>query len=1141
MKKLLIALTLILTSQAFGVTGILNRLNGGEMSPLMKSRTDFEKYYSGYQTVENFLVLPQGGVTRRPGTHYIAEVKDSTVEARLVPFVASITEAYVLEFGNTYIRFYSNGSQLQSGGSAYEITSPYQTGELNNLRWVQSNDIMYLFNPDHPIQKLSRSGDTNWTIADVDFTHVPYRAINTTATKMYATFERTSVPAWADATAYAAGDMRSIPGETDTDDFWYLTCINSHTSEAGTAKLEPDEDDFYAGNPQGGNWSGDGYSTGAGNIYWYPYAYYDDDTATSYSGPYIENGATVSININSGDVFNANMVGSRFRLTNTPPGTLLDYEDTDADAADDIYTSTPVRVFGAWTMTSGGTWYGELKIQRSFDYGNTWHDIRILNSDETVGAKNYTVTGDEELDDVFYRIRYNCETDDSKITVEFYATDTELDGEVLIDAVGGTGTIPDGSAVGDFVNLKAHYKLEDNAATASVVDSTGNGYTATLYDDTATGLTSNVTSDTHKVDQAGSTKSFAFDADADDHHIRLPASLATALGTGSRTFAMWIYLADTPSTPQYIFTENSSLGNNRFSMRIESLSKIQLDGQGITNTRGSTALSNTTWYLVVLSYNASSKTAKVYLNGNLDATAKVDSSFLPAATDIIAVGCDIDPGVVYDQFFNGNIDNVLVYSSAVPDENISTLLGTVAASGTVVAPIYDSLDAADGFTEETDLWAESAWSTYRGHPSCGSFFERRLCAAGTETDQQTVWTSQSDDFENFKAGTNDSDGIAYTIASEQNNKILWLTSQSRLGIGTNGGEFVMAASTLDEPITPTNVKVTRQSTYGSSNEQSVAINDSTLFLQRNSKKIREFTYSFEKDGYVAEDMTILAGHITGSGVTDMATQQSPNTILWCIREDGELLGFTYERNNNVTAWHRHVFDGTAESEAVIPGETEDELWLIVNRTVDGSTARYIERMLVKNMQDTGNNYFVDCGTTTDIDAANTITGLDYLEGEVVAVVANDEVLYDGQGTDPNFTVTSGSITIATDSPTYTTVYIGVPYTSKLKTMPLNASGTQQQGRTKRITSITLRTWRSLAAKIGTRWDTYETLDFDTSTLSNRWDFYDTDDLDTYGSITGDYQMDYNGDYETEAAIYIQSDQPLPLTITAIMPEYETYN
>jgi hypothetical protein len=160
---------------------------------------------------------------------------------------------------------------------------------------------------------------------------------------------------------------------------------------------------------------------------------------------------------------------------------------------------------------------------------------------------------------------------------------------------------------------------------------------------------------------------------------------------------------------------------------------------------------------------------------------------------------------------------------------------------------------------------------------------------------------------------------------------------------------------------------------------------------------------------------------------------------------------------------------------------------------------------------------------------------------VVAVVANDEVLYDGQGTDPNFTVTSGSITIATDSPTYTTVYIGVPYTSKLKTMPLNASGTQQQGRTKRITSITLRTWRSLAAKIGTSWDTYETLDFDTSTLSNRWDFYDTDDLETYGSITGDYQMDYNGDYETEAAIYIQSDQPLPLTITAIMPEYETYN
>ncbi len=134
-------------------------------------------------------------------------------------------------------------------------------------------------------------------------------------------------------------------------------------------------------------------------------------------------------------------------------------------------------------------------------------------------------------------------------------------------------------------------------------------------------------------------------------------------------------------------------------------------------------------------------------------------------------------------------------------------------------------------------------------------------------------------------------------------------------------------------------------------------------------------------------------------------------------------------------------------------------------------------------------------------------------------------------------VIDGIATISTTSSTYSDVKIGLPYTSKIQTMPLNAPGSLQQGRTKRISSVILRMYRSMACKIGTSWTDYDTVDFDASTISNRWNFYNTDDLPAF---TGDYQVDYDGDYETEASMFIQTNQPTGLTILSIIPEYETY-
>jgi hypothetical protein len=156
----------------------------GEFSPKMDGRTDFEKYSSGAKTLENFLVHPQGAATRRVGTQFIAEVKSSAAKTRLIPFEFSTTQTYILEFGNTYIRFFKDKGQILSGGSAYEISSPYLTAELFDIKFAQSADVMYITHPNHEVMKLSRTGHTSWTLAEVDFTDGPYLATNTTATTL---------------------------------------------------------------------------------------------------------------------------------------------------------------------------------------------------------------------------------------------------------------------------------------------------------------------------------------------------------------------------------------------------------------------------------------------------------------------------------------------------------------------------------------------------------------------------------------------------------------------------------------------------------------------------------------------------------------------------------------------------------------------------------------------------------------------------------------------------------------------------------------------------------------------------------------------------------------------------------------------
>jgi hypothetical protein len=656
----------------------------GEFSPKMDGRTDFEKYSSGAKTLENFLVHPQGAATRRVGTQFIAEVKSSAAKTRLIPFEFSTTQTYVLEFGNNYIRFFKDKGQILSGGSAYEISSPYLTAELFDIKFAQSADVMYITHPNHEVMKLSRTGHTAWTLAEVEFTDGPYLATNTTTT----------------------------------------------------------------------------------------------------------------------------------------------------------------------TLT------------------------------------------------------------------------------------------PASASVGTGVNI-----------TASAV----------------TGING---------------------------------------GTGFQT---------------------TDVGR-------------------------------------IISFNS----------GKAKITAR---------TSTTVVVC-----------------------------TITTAFASTAA---------------------TAAFNLGAFSDTTGHPSCVSFFEQRLVFAGTTDEPQTIFFSAAGDYENMTTGTNADDAMVYTIAANQVNAIRYMKAVRTLVVGTTGGEYTVSADGTDASITPTNITIKRQSSYGSANVDAIPAGNAILFLQKAKRKIRELQYNFDSDGYQAPDLTILNETVTDTGINEMSYQQEPGSNIWCVRDDGVLACLTYQRSENVIAWSRHIFGGAfgngravCESIASISGTlTEDEVWVIVKRTVNGATKRYVECFSDFDFDETDANdfKFLDSHLSYSGSATTTLSGLAHLEGQTVSILA------DGSA-HANKTVSSGAITLDRSA---TKACVGLSYDSILQTMRIEggaAEGTSQ-GKTKRISKVVLRLFETVGVKVGPSLTNLETIPFRTtsSLLSNP--------VDTL--LSGDKEIEFNDDYNSDGFIFIKQDQPLPCSILAIYPTLVT--
>ena len=432
-------------------------------------------------------------------------------------------------------------------------------------------------------------------------------------------------------------------------------------------------------------------------------------------------------------------------------------------------------------------------------------------------------------------------------------------------------------------------------------------------------------------------------------------------------------------------------------------------------------------------------------------------------------------------------------------------------------------------TTATTEWREGSWSDFRGYPRAISFFEKRLIFGGNQSQSQTLWMSKIDDIENFDRGqADDDDAIEVSLYSQSYESINWIASQRNLLIGTTGGEWLMKSSSDSKSITPSTIRAVSQSGYGGEAFQALILGSDIFYVQRGSRVLRAMQYSFQQDAFQSSDMTILAEHITESGIKQVGVQKNRFQTVWLLRNDGTLLSMVYEPKQQVYGWSKHQTDGDIESFCIISNanQEDDEIWLSVKRTIDGSDVRYVERLAVDNWrtQETAttsnsnqsNLVFTDCTHVYSGSATTTITGLSALEGEEVQIIA------DG-GTVPNQTVTSGQITLDDAAEL---VYVGLPYNSVLETASFEWVSTMgsTQGQTKRITKAEVKVYQSLMFDVQLDDGTWQTIDFRES----------TDDSEIAPPLkSGVYDIRIQGNHTKEPRVKLRQSLPLPLCLLSI--------
>lgn len=410
------------------------------------------------------------------------------------------------------------------------------------------------------------------------------------------------------------------------------------------------------------------------------------------------------------------------------------------------------------------------------------------------------------------------------------------------------------------------------------------------------------------------------------------------------------------------------------------------------------------------------------------------------------------------------------------------------------------------------------------YPAAVTYHEQRRWFAGSTSEPQNVWATRNATESNLTSSlpSQDDDGLEFRIAARQQNAIRHLVPLSDMLALTVGAEFRIFADGAPA-ITPTSISIKPQGYSGASNVQPVVTSGSVLYVQSQGARLREAAYNWQQNAFASIDISIMAPHLfNGYTLKDMTYSRAPVQEAWCARSDGTALCMTYVPEQQVYGWSQHVTAGLIESVCTVSEGSEDVLYALVKRTIGGVDYRYIERLQTRIFTDQADGFYVDSGLTYDGAATGTLTGLWHLEGKTVQVLA------DG-ATHPARTVAGGSITLEAAA---SVVHVGLGYTSDLQTLPLAMEGAQAggQGMLKNVNSVRVRVTQSALFQAGPSF----------SKLTVYPDRQVSDNYDTPPALrTAELRMTVSPSWNSDAAMCVRVDQPVPLTVMAMVLDVAT--
>lgn len=446
---------------------------------------------------------------------------------------------------------------------------------------------------------------------------------------------------------------------------------------------------------------------------------------------------------------------------------------------------------------------------------------------------------------------------------------------------------------------------------------------------------------------------------------------------------------------------------------------------------------------------------------------------------------------------------------------------------------YTSVPAVT-FSSGTATAIAALGNVAAGYPSVPAYFQQRLVLAGPSGSPQQFNMSIPGSYYNFNISNpiQDDDAIEATINSLQLNTIKALVPMPT-GLVTlcDKQAFVINGGGANVPITPADATAAAQAYNGCSDVPPIVSNYDILYVQSKGAIVRDLAYNFYANVYTGTDISILSSHLFfGFTITSWAYAEEPFKLIWVVRSDGALLSLSFLKEQELIGWARHDTSGLFKSnctvvEAVSQGNV-DAHYLVVQRTVNGNTIQYIERMADRFWSGVTDPWCVDAGLNYTGAPATTFTGLDHLEGMTVTGIA-DGVSF---GTK---TVTNGAITLSSPA---SNVTVGLAFTPQIQTLPLDTGEPTIQGKPKKISGVTVRCQSTLGINIG-------------SSLTNQIPMKDTiignvgrqTNTVLAGLLTGDAWTATDPLWQVPGQYYITQPNPYPATILGVIPEFDVGN